>query len=123
MSINTKAISEKIAVSLNNNGINKPITIYRQGVNEFNEPLGEIEVCTVSGYLRECKNKQTNLTINLSDGGKLVNRYKEKLLVSSNINSRKIKENDIFYYENKKYKIIDLGNNMDIVFDMALERI
>lgn len=120
MSLNTKALSKQIANSLNNNGINKQISIFREKLNEFNEPNGKEKICIVYGYVYE---EESKINISVNDGGSIKSKGSDKLLVTNNESSRKIKENDYFSYEDKKYKIIDLGNKMDIVFDMTLERI
>ena len=118
--INKDKIKNQILKQLTSNGVMKPFIIYRNGVNEFKESTGEDKVCEVQGYFHK-QNKVVNL--NIRESGAITTNHREKLLVVCDESSLLIKKGDLFYKDDVKYKIIDPGNNMDIVFDMSVERV
>lgn len=97
----------------------KPFTIYRDEKNEFNEPTEPQEVCAIQGYYHK---SETNINLNVTEGGTVTTNHTEKLLVIYDENSLSIKEGDYFTFNDVKYEIIDKGNIFNIIFDMTLER-
>lgn len=96
------------------------VTILRQNLNEFNEPIGEEVVISVKGFYHESNNQMGN---RVSDKGKVKVDKQKFLMVVYDENTVKIKENDYFVLDNSKFRIIDLGNQnrLNIYFDMLLE--
>jgi len=118
--INTTKIGEKIYKKLEKKGLLKSINILRNGENAFKEKSSDLYVCTIKSYYYK-----SNLKLTLKNGdAATVNRgHEDKLLVTFNDESKKIKQDDYFILNDIKYKIIDLGNVEDIIFDMSLERV
>lgn len=112
-------ISQKIYKQLEKKGLLKNINILRGRKNVFSEKASDLYVCTIKAYYYK-----NNLKLTLeNDDAATVNRGNEdKLLVTFNDESKKIKQDDYFTLDNVKYKIIELGNVEDIIFDMSLER-
>lgn len=117
--INRERIAKRILNSLTKKDLMKSIIIYRDGRNAFGETQEKQYVCTVQGFYHKDKSK---LNLNFNEGGTLNTGYSEKLLVVYNEESKKIKQDDYFFLNDIKYKIIDKGNVQDIIFDMILNR-
>lgn len=97
------------------------VTVYRDILNEFNEPDDQIKVCDITGFYHE---GNRGININLGDNGKVKKDKSKYLMVIVDEVSKNIQENDYLYIENIKYNIVDKGNqnNLDIYYDMVLER-
>lgn len=119
MAIKRAKISAQIYKQLDRKGLLKDIQILRSGLNDFEEPITNQDVCKIKGYYHRNNLKLYTTT---SDGATLTSGYEERLLVIINDESKKIKQDDYFTLDNVKYKIIDLGDVEGIVFDMSLER-
>ena len=117
--INRGKISKQIYKQLEKKGLLKEIKILRIGKNAYGEKLEDLYVTTIKAYYYKEKSK-----INISpDTGATVNtNHYDKLLVTYNEESKKIKKDDYFVLENIKFRIIDTGNVENIVFDMYLNR-
>ena len=118
--INRSKISLTIYNQLEKKGLLKSINVLRDGENAFKEKCSDLYVCTIKAYYHK-----NNLKLTLDNGdAATVNRGNEdKLLVTFGDESKKIKQDDYFTLNDVKYKIIDLGNVEDIIFDMSLERV
>lgn len=120
--------SKQILKALTNKGLMKDIVVLRDGLNAFGEKQDDNYVCTVKGYYYK---NETKIVLNLSESGTINDQYNEKLLVVYDDESKKIKQDDYFFYkedidneEDKgiKYKVIDTGNKENIVFNMSINR-
>lgn len=120
--------SKQILKALTSKGLMKDIVILRDKLNAFREKNDDNYVCTVKGYYYR---NETKIVLNLSESGTINDQYNEKLLVVYDDESKKIKQDDYFFYkediDNKenegiKYKIIDTGNKENIVFNMSINR-
>ena len=121
MSINKEKIKSQILKQLTSKAIMHPVPIYRNVPNEFEEGDGEEKtVCEVQGYYYK-RNKVVNLSI--GNSGEITTNHRDKLLVVCDEDSLLIKPDDFFHINDVKYKIIDLGNTFDVVFDMSIERV
>lgn len=119
MSIANK-IKPKITKVINKFPTN--VDIYRDILNEYNEPITNEFICNVTGFYHEgtAKNKAD---FNTLDKGQILNIGSKKLMVVYNETTMQIKEGDYFYLDNTKYIIRDKGNQnrLNIYFDMLLE--
>lgn len=117
--INRAKISEKIYNQLEKKGLLKEVIILRIGTNAYKEKKEDLYVCTIKGYYYK---NNLKLTLSFGDAATVNHGNEDKLLVTFNDESKKIKKDDYFTFDNVKYKIIELGNVEDIIFDMSLER-
>ncbi|EKQ52757.1 MULTISPECIES: hypothetical protein [unclassified Clostridium] len=117
--LNRGKISEKIYKQLDRKGLLKEIKILRCGPDIYKENLEELYVCTIKGYYYRDESK---MILSSREAATLNSKYYDKLLISYNDESKKIKQDDYFILDNIKFKIIDTGNIEDIVFDMWLSR-
>ncbi|MBM7869303.1 hypothetical protein JOC70_000772 [Clostridium pascui] len=117
--INREKISSKIYKQLERKGLLKSIKILRCDVNAFNEKVDNLYVCTIQAYYYR---NDIKITIQSFEGASLNRGYEDKLLVSNSDESRKIRKDDYFILDGVKYKILDLGNVENIIFNMTLER-
>lgn len=118
--INRAKISLKIYKQLERKGLLKEVKILRSGENAYGEKLEDLYVTTIMVYYYRKENK-----INISsDTGAAVNaNYSDKLLVTFNEESKKIKQDDYFVLNNIKFRIVDPNNVENIVLDMYLDRV
>lgn len=95
--------------------------VKREVLNDFQEPTGEEkEIITVTGFYRKEKSR---LNIVLSEGGEYkTHAPNQKFLVVYDDDTKVIQEKDYLIINDKKYKIIDLGEEYGIFMDMTLER-
>lgn len=117
--INRGKISEKIYKQLNKKGLLKEIRILRYAPNAFSEKLEDLFVCTVKGYYYK---KESKIVLHSKDAATINSQYYDKLLISYDEESKKIKQDDYFILDDIKFKIINTGNIENIVFDMILNR-
>lgn len=96
------------------------VDIYRNCRNEFGEPVGEELICSVKGFYHEGNNMISAIT---KDKGEIKRNKQRFLMVIYDDETIKIKENNYFLLDNKKYRIKDLENQnrLNIYFDMLLE--
>ena len=117
--INRAKVSKKVYKQLERKGLLKEIKILRTGVNAYKEKKEDLYVCTIKGYYYK---NNLKLTLAFGEAATINHGNEDKLLVVVNDESKKIKKDDYFILDNVKYKIIELGNVEDIIFDMSLER-
>ncbi|BFN04369.1 hypothetical protein [Clostridium tetani] len=117
--INRGKISRRIYKQLEKKGLLKEIKILRNGKNAYGEKLEDLYVTTIKGYYYREKSK---INISADTGAAINTDYREKLLVTYNEESKKIKQDDYLTLDGIKYKVIDTGNVENIVFNMYLDR-
>lgn len=117
--INRAKISAKLYNQLDKKGLLKSINVLRNGKNAFKEKVNDLYVCTIKGYYHK---NNLKLTLSFGEAATVNHGNEDKLLVVVNDESKKIQKDDYFILDNVKYKIIELGNVEDIIFDMSLER-
>lgn len=117
--INRAKISEKLYKQLDKKGLLREIKVFRIGQNAYGEKIEELYVATIKAYYYR-ENKKIVINTNIS--GTVNNNYCDKLLVTYNEESDKLKQDDYFILDNVKYKIADTGNVENIILDMYLER-
>lgn len=117
--LNRAKISEKIYKQLEKKGLLKEVNILRIGTNAYKEKTEDLYVCTIKCYYYK---NNLKLTLAFSEAATINHGNEDKLLVVVNDESKKIQKDDYFILDNVKYKIIELGNVEDIIFDMSLER-
>jgi hypothetical protein len=117
--IDKAKISEKLYKQLDKKGLLKEIIIFRLKKSVYKEKASELYVCTLKGYYHK-----SNLKLNItSEESATTNRgYSDKFLAICDTESNKILEDDYFKLNGVSYKIIELGNIEDIIFDMSLSR-
>lgn len=98
----------------------KLITIKRPTLNEFKEPIGDVEVCKVHGFYYRGNNI---LRVQANVVGEINTSKEEKLMVIMDDNTELLKKGDTFTLNNVKYKLLDLGNSFDLYYDITLERL
>ncbi|CDI49177.1 hypothetical protein [Clostridium tetani] len=116
---NRGKISRQIYKQLEKKGLLKEIKILRNGKNAYGEKLEDLYVATIKGYYYRKENK---INISSDTGATINTNYYDKLLVTYNEESKKIKQDDYLTLDGIKYKVIDTGNVENIVFDMYLNR-
>jgi hypothetical protein len=116
---NSEKISLKIYNQLDKKGLLKSINILRIDGNVFGEKGNDLFVCAIKAYYHR---NNLKITLQSNESASLNRGYEDRLLVTVNDESKKIMKDDYFILDSVKYKIIDLGNVEDIVFDMSLER-
>ena len=96
------------------------VTIYRNTVNEFGEPVEEQKVCSVTGFYHEGNTQMSFIT---ADKGEFKKDKSKFLMVGCDEITEKIKEGDYLYLDEKRFYIKDLGNQnrLNIYFDMLLQ--
>jgi len=117
--INRAKISEKIYKQLEGKGLLKSINVLRTDVNVYKEKVNDLYVCTIKAYYYKSTVK---ITLQSNESASLNTGHQDKLLVMNNDESKKIHKDDYFTLDDVKYKILELGNVENIVFDMSLER-
>lgn len=117
--INRAKISEKIYKKLEKKRLLKEVNILRIGTNAYNEKIEDLYVCTIKCYYYK---NNLKLTLSFGEAATVNDGNEDKLLVVVNDESKKIKKDDYLTLDSVKYKIIDLGNVEDIIFDMSLDR-
>ena len=96
------------------------IRIFRTGTNDYGEKEEDLYVTEIEGYYSLGKNL---IAINYTDAGAINKNYNEMLSVMINDNSLKIKQDDYFYLNDIKFRIVNIQNVMDIYLDLTLERV
>jgi hypothetical protein len=93
--------------------------VYRVVFNSYKEPEDEpILIANLTGMLYE-KERVINLT--LQDKGETLDKYSTRFLVDYNEESIKVQTNDILSIGCKKYKVIYVGENFEVYFDIVVE--
>ncbi|MGL5766713.1 MAG: hypothetical protein ACRCX8_13835 [Sarcina sp.] len=96
------------------------VRVYRDSLNEFNEPLDKQFVCDITGFYHEGNSTISAIT---QDKGEIKRSKQMFLMVAYDDISVNINADDYFFLDNVKYRIKDKGNQnrLNIYFDMLLE--
>ncbi|GIM29822.1 hypothetical protein CPJCM30710_24880 [Clostridium polyendosporum] len=93
--------------------------VYRDVLNQYNEPEDEpILITTITGLLYE---KERVINLNLQDKGETLGKSSTRFLVDYNEESLKVKTSDILSIGDKKYRVVYLGENFEVYFDMVVQ--
>lgn len=97
------------------------VTILRNSLNDFGEPVQALKVCDIKGFWHDSNNMISAIT---KDSGEVKRGKQNYLMFVYDELSTLIREGDFFILDDIKYEIIDLGNcnNMNIYFDMLLRK-
>ncbi len=95
------------------------VVIYREKLNAYKEPEGYIKVTELVGILY--KDSDRNIQVNLSDKGEVILPKNKKFLVDYNDKSILVEEGDFLFWGNKCWKILYLGEEFEIYFEMVVE--
>jgi|GEM_PF-882001 len=95
------------------------VVIYREKLNAYKEPEGYIKVTELVGILY--KDSDRNIQVNLSDKGEVILPKNKKFLVDYNDKSILVQEGDFLFWGNKCWKILSLGEEFEIYFEMVVE--
>lgn len=117
--INRAKISAKIYKQLEKKDLLKEVNILRTQTNAYKEKMNDLYVCTIKGYYHREESKVESDSVESATINKL---YNDKFLVVYDDTSIKINKDDYFMLDSTQYKIIDLGNVENIIFDMYLSR-
>lgn len=99
------------------------ITILRSDLNKYKEFESDIYVTELTGFYHESTSTGSGVNRTVTDEGNIKKTKVPYLMVVYDEKSTLVREGDYFYFNDKKYTIVDLGNlNMlNIYFDFALE--
>lgn len=98
------------------------VNVKRSGMNEFDEPAGEEDICTLIGFFHTNSSRQ-KISLNIQVAGESITKPETKLLVVWNDKAKLVRENDYFQLSGKTYKIVDPNSQQEIYADMVLEEI
>ena len=118
MPINVNALKQKVSKAINK--LPNDIEVYRKARNDLKEPVGETFVVKLTGQYY--KGRNSFITLNLSDSGSVKSKQQEKFMAIIDDNSLLVQEGDFFVLSGTRYKIVDLGNTLNVYFDFSLER-
>ena len=116
----TDKIKPKITKVINKFPTN--VDIYRDELNEYNEPMNKTFICNVTGFYHE-SNNGTRVDYTRTDKGEISRIPQSYLMVIYDDITVQIKEDDYFYLDDIKYVITSKGNanRLNIYYDMLLE--
>ncbi len=117
MSIDKQYLRAKISEAIKQ--MPYDVVIYREKLNAYKEPEGYIKVTELVGILY--KNSDRNIQVNLSDKGEVILPKNKKFLVDYNDKSILVQEGDFLFWGNKCWKILSLGEEFEIYFEMVVE--
>ena len=112
-------VTPKIAKTIKKFGVS--VEVFRNKLNEFNEPVGKIKVVEFKGLFSESQHGIHSRNI---DSGQVKKDKTYKLIALIDNNTRSLKENDIFLIKGIGFNLININNaNMlDTYFDLTLEK-
>lgn len=117
MKLNIERLKKQVIRAINT----APVTvdIYRNGYNDFNEPVDNVNVGKITGFYYE----EGSTNVKLADKAQVKSPLTKHLLVVYGDESLSIKEGDFFYLHDTKFYIKDLGNynKLNIYFNMLLQ--
>jgi len=117
MSIDKQYLRAKVASAIKQ--MPYDVVIYREKTNNYREVLGYAKIAEVTGVLY--KDSEKNIQINLSDKGEVNTPINKKFLVDYNDKSILVKEGDFLFWGNQCWKIISLGEEFEIYFEMVVK--
>ena len=112
-------VTPKIAKTIKKFGVS--VEVFRNELNEFNEPIDKIKVVEFKGLFSESQHGINSRNI---DSGQVKKDKSYKLIALIDNNTRLLKENDIFLIKGVKFNLVNINNaNMlDTYFDLTLEK-
>ena len=113
-------VTHKIAKVIEKDGVD--VEVFRNNLNEFNEPIGKVKVVEFKGLFSE---SQHGINSRNNDSGRVKKGKTYKLIALIDNNTKRLKENDIFLIKGVEFDLININNaNMlDTYFDLTLEKI
>ena len=113
-------VTPKIAKTIKKFGVG--VEVFRNELNEFNEPIGKIKVVEFKGLFSE---SQHGINSRNTDSGQVKKDKSYKLIALIDDNTRLLRENDIFLIKGVEFNLININNaNMlDTYYDLTLEKI
>ena len=113
-------VTPKIAKTIKKFGVD--VEVFRNTLNEFNEPIGKVKVIEFKGLFSESQHSINSRNI---DSGQVKKDKTYKLIALINKDTTQLKENDILLIKEVEFKLININNaNMlDTYFDLTLEKI
>lgn len=116
MSINKEYIKKKIVEAINQMPFN--VEIYREKLTLRNEHEGYELITRLTGLLYSENNKENDSKLKDSGEDKIIE--KKFFLVDNNINSVKVRKGDYILYNGTTWRVVSLGENLDIYFQMQV---
>ncbi|MCM0648635.1 hypothetical protein NBE98_09640 [Clostridium swellfunianum] len=95
--------------------------VYRQKLNNYKEPEGAPELITTLVGLLYKSTTTRDINIKIQDKGEVLEQQNSKFLTVYDNESSKVKTGDILTIDNKRYRVIDPGENFKVYFDMVVE--
>jgi len=117
--INRERLAEKVRRAVER--LPDCVVVERAGRNEFGEPCGWAAVTELKGHFYVRKNSY--ITEALTDAGSAKANNTERFLTAADDKARMVAEGDEFEIYGVRYKVVDLGNTLDVYFDFALGRV
>jgi hypothetical protein len=93
--------------------------VYREEENEFHEKRDKTKVCDVVGLKHS---KRLAIAVSIEDAGQMNLPKQDYFMTEYSEQSQKIKEGDQIEIKGVSYEVQDLGNTLDLYFDMAIKR-
>ena len=112
-------VTPKIAKTIKKFGVD--VEVFRNTLNEFNEPVDNINVIEFKGLFSESQHSINSRNI---DSGQVKKDKTYKLIALIDNHTRLLKENDIFLIKGVEFNLVNVNNaNMlDTYFDLTLEK-
>ena len=112
-------VTPKIAKTIKKFGVD--VEVFRNNLNEFNEPIGKVKVVEFKGLFSESQHSINSINI---DSGQVKKDRTYKLIALIDNNTKRLKENDIFLIKGIEFDLVNVNNaNMlDTYFDLTLEK-
>ena len=112
-------VTPKIAKTIKKFGVD--VEVFRNTLNEFNEPTDKIKVIEFRGLFSESQHSISSRNI---DAGQVKKDKTYKLIALINKDTTQLKESDILLIKEVEFKLINVNNaNMlDTYFDLTLEK-
>ena len=112
-------VTHKIAKVIEKDGVD--VEVFRNNLNEFNEPIGKVKVVEFKGLFSE---SQHSINSRNTDSGQVKKDKTYKLIALIDNNTKKLKEDDILLLSGVEFNLVNINNaNMlDVYFDLTLEK-
>ena len=112
-------VTPKIAKTIKKFGVD--VEVFRNNLNEFNEPIGKVKVVEFKGLFSE---SQHSINLRNIDSGQVKKDKIYKLIALIDNDTKRLEENDIFLIKGVEFDLVNVNNaNMlDTYFDLTLEK-
>lgn len=112
-------VTPKIAKTIKKFGVD--VEVFRNELNEFNEPIGKIKVIEFKGLFSESQHSINSRNI---DSGQVKKDKAYKIIALIDNSTKILKENDILLLKGTEFNLVNINNaNMlDVYFDLTLEK-